>query len=162
LKVYVVDDEPLFADEIAATAREFGEDVAVHHEVESAWRELEGEERMDVLVFLDHDFHGEAKGYQLCSQIRRHHPLGLLLPIIYLTGRETGEGYTRHWADEPVLSPSLYLDKGALTRQPTLLQHIIERFGVQFEQMLDLADEQAARRALITFRTTEEEPLLDE
>ena len=156
MKVYIVDDDQRFADEIADNARDFGHDVAVHLSPETAWQELQDDQRMDVLVLLDHDFHGVAKGYELCSKIRRSHPLGLLVPIVYLTGRETREGYLDHYAGEPILSPSLYLDKGALTRRTELLPQLLRRFGEQFAQLLELADDQAARRALISFRDAED------
>lgn len=61
MKVYIVDDDRRFADEIADNAREFGHDVAVHLSPVTAWQELQDDQRMDVLVLLDHDFHGVAR-----------------------------------------------------------------------------------------------------
>src|SRR4051794_3944993 len=109
MKVIIVDDEASFADEVAAVAREQGHEAETFGTVEAAWGELQTEERLDLMILLDHDFHGESKGYELCRRIRTQHPVGLVLPIVYLTGRETHEDYQRHWASEPTSSPSLYL-----------------------------------------------------
>jgi len=162
MKVIIVDDEAQVRENLALAAKAAGYDYATYGSVESAWEELRDDSRLDLVVILDHDFLGQAPGYELSRRLRHHHPMGLLLPIIYLTGRESPDGYLEQFATGPMASPTIYLHKADLLKHEGILNRILQQYDEELARMHVLADEQGAQRALLYFGEPHDDAVEDE
>lgn len=91
--------------------------------------ELDG---ADVVLFVDHDLGAGQEGYEFVEWVRRNHPRGHLLPIVYLTGRESERGYIARQAKSPYHSPSLYLSKREFARTSFDVNDFIDRLKADF------------------------------
>lgn len=86
----------------------------------------------DVILFVDHDLGAGQEGYVFVEWVRRNHPRGHLLPIVYLTGRESERGYIARQAKSPYHSPSLYLSKREFARTSFDVNDFIDRLRTEF------------------------------
>lgn len=147
MKVVIVENEEIPAQAVEFAVRmEGGFEPVVYPSVPSAQKALEGSED-PFIVLLDHDLgHAEQQGYVLCAWLREVHPLGLLLPIIYLTGRETPEGFYSRQQVQPFVHPTMYLNKIDMDR---VLPNLLQRCREQFDEIRRWSDRQAAARALL-------------
>jgi CheY-like chemotaxis protein len=147
MKVVVVDDDQPWARELADTLRSEGYEPQVYHSVAEArcgLRDIED----PVLVLLEHDL-GDEQGYDLCRWLRETHPCGLWLPVIYLTRRETPEGFLAQQLQHPFAHPSAYVSKDQLGAEEGFLSRTLKRYQEQFERARLLFEQQSARQALL-------------
>jgi len=155
-----VDDEKSIADSLKDLAESEGYDVEVYHTLKDVRAGLQDVEKPMVII-LDHDFSevGERDqvGYDLCQWLRENHPFGLLLPIIYLTGRETEERYLQQQRNAPFVHPNAFVSKDQLASNQDLLSDLLHRYEKEFERILELFDKQSAQQALIGFEEMEPE-----
>ncbi len=160
MKVIVVDDEASVADGLKDLIESEGYDVEVYHTLKDVREGLSGIEE-PMVVILDHDFSdvGERDqvGYDLCQWLRENHPFGLLLPIIYLTGRETAERYLQQQRNAPFVHPNAYVSKDQLASEQDLLSNLLKRYEKEFAQIRELFEKQSAQQALIGFEEMEPE-----
>lgn len=165
MKVIIIDDEVSLTDKLSKslTRREF--EVIVFNSLREAYDGLEIIEE-PMVVILDHDFGSvgeqDQKGYDLCEWLREKHPFGLLLPIIYLTGRENTERFLTQQRKKPFVHPTAYISKEQLAIELDLLPNIINNYQDQFSRIRDLFENQSVKQALIGFRDMEPEPDLED
>jgi CheY-like chemotaxis protein len=148
MKVIVIDDDKTWVREIADTLRSEGYEPLIFHSVEEARRGLADLEE-PVPVLLDHDFGPGEQGYELCRWLRENHPFGLLLPIIYLTGRETPDRFLYQQSENPFTHPTVYVSKGQLAADDGFLSRALKKYQDQFERVRLLFEQQSARQALL-------------
>jgi len=160
MKVIIVDDDAGVAESLKDLVESEGYDAAVYHSLKDVREGLKGTEEPMVVV-LDHDFSevGEQNqvGYDLCQWLRENHPFGLLLPIIYLTGRETAERYLQQQRYAPFVHPNAYISKDQLASEQNLLPSLLKRYEKEFVQIRELFEKQSAQQALIGFEEMEPE-----
>jgi CheY-like chemotaxis protein len=146
MKIVIVENEATPREGFRMHVRSLGfEDVLVFDNVETAMKGLAGIEE-PMIVLLDHDFgDGRSTGYTLCTWLRQTHPLGMILPIVYLTGRLAPDHYLQHERELPFEAPSVYVAKAHADEH---LGALLERFTQQFERIREHLDDQSARRAL--------------
>ncbi len=146
MKIVVVENEELPRESFLRLLRALRyDDVLAFDSVESAIDGL-GAVEEPFIVLLDHDFgQGRAEGYALCAWLREEHPLGPLLPIVYLTGRLAPESYIANERTRPFDGPTVYVPK---TRADEQIPDLLARFCDQFDRVQRTLDVQAARRAL--------------
>lgn len=105
-----------------------------------------GQSKCTTVYFIDHDLGLAENGYDIVRTLRNSRPDGLLLPIVYLTGRETPDGYLAQEASDPYSSPSCYLNKRELIKAD--LVGLVARLLVRYRESLVQADDQAVSRAV--------------
>lgn len=156
MKVVIVDDDQGVTDDVAEMLRTRGFEVDTYYALGDATGPLTRSTEPFVLI-LDHDFgDSEGVGYDLCRAVRREHPYGLILPIIYRSGKESIDQYVEHDQEELVLSPTAFLSKTeslATTRLPA----IIEECARSFEESLDLLSAQSVRQAILELQASDPE-----
>ena len=141
--VAVLDDQPDMREALAVIADD------------SFKMELFGERRQfldfvaqhpgPLVLIVDHDLGPGVIGYDIVREVRRTRLDGLLLPIIYLTGRESEAGYLTNEMNDPFASPSVYVKKTSLGSID--LAALVNSYFIMAESYGDLADGQAATRA---------------
>ena len=100
-----------------------------------------------VVALVDHDLGAELNGYDVVRRIREDRSDGLLLPVVYLTGRESESGFLEAEAANPYTAPSLYLSKRALGRVDIDL--LVIRLARQSIEAGSTADDEAVERATV-------------
>lgn len=95
-----------------------------------------------VVVFVDHDLGAGREGYEFVEWIRRRHPLGHLLPIVYLTGRESERGFLERQAKSPYHTPSLYLSKRDFAKTTFDINEFIADLVRQFSESAEEVEQQ--------------------
>lgn len=148
MKVVIVENEELPLKGLMNLVRSCGHrDVQGFSGVTEAKRGLQGVDD-PFIVLLDHDLgEGTDDGYVLCEWLRSVHPLGHVLPIVYLTGRLPPDQYIANQLARPFSGPTVYVAKTNAEQQ---IQELLERFVREFVEVRRAIDEQAARRALAT------------
>jgi len=156
MKVIIIDDEASLADSLKDLVLVEGYEAEVYHTLKSAREGLEKIEE-PMIVILDHDFRDAGErdqvGYDLCKWLRENHPYGLLLPIIYLSGHETVDGFLQQALKEPFAHPTVFISKEQLAMDQELLPNLLKKF----EHARELFEKQGAQQALIGFRDMEPE-----
>lgn len=112
-----------------------------------------------VIAFVDHDLGREEVGYDIVRRIRQSRLDGLIVPLVYLTGRETEQGFLAAEADDPYAAPSLYLNKRALI--VTDLEELVARLTKQYEDARELTRTQAVRDAMDFFEHLPDENIVE-
>lgn len=107
----------------------------------------------DVVLFVDHDLGGGQEGYEFVEWVRRGHQRGHLLPIVYLTGRESERGYIKRQANRPYHSPSLYLSKLDFARASFDVNQFIDELVGKFEQGVEEIERQRLEHTIRFFET---------
>lgn len=105
------------------------------------------------LSILDHDLGDPVgrTGLFISECIRREHSLGLLLPIMYYSGRFKPAEFIDERISHGDMSPTFFLEKG---RSGT--RGHIEKALNDFDQKWALALTQSSQQALMTLRMQEE------
>ena len=105
------------------------------------------------LSILDHDLGDPVgrTGLFISEYIRREHSFGLLLPIMYYSGRYQSAEFIDERISHGDMSPTFFLEKG---RSGT--QGHIEKVLEDFDQKWALALTQSSQQALMTLRLQEE------
>ena len=97
LEVWVIDDEMMVLENIQFNLETAGYRVRVFEDPRLAEAEIAGHVGL-LIVVLDHDFSlvgmPDYKGYDFAKFAKRVHWSKCVLPIVYLTGRETSEGFS--------------------------------------------------------------------
>lgn len=88
----------------------------------------------NIVLFVDHDLGAGNEGYQFVEWVRQTHPRGHLLPIVYLTGRESERGFITRQASKPYHTPSLYLGKRDFARTSFDVNAFIEQLVTEYER----------------------------
>ncbi len=160
MRIIIVDDEVGFAESLKDLVESEGYEADAYYTLKDMREQLEGNEE-PLVVILDHDFSeiGEQNqvGYDLCQWLRETHPFGLLLPIIYLTGRETPERYLQQQRLSPFVHPNAYISKEQLASEMDLLPSLLEQYEKGFTQIQEIFEKQSAQQALIGFEQMEPE-----
>ena len=124
-----IDDDKNFLDSLTALLEVSGYKVFTFGSVEMA---IEGTKNINDLyvTLLDHDFSlgsSEGKfGYEFSRHLKRSHWAGFVMPIIYLTGRESREGFNSAVSEFGGYAPDEYFAKSQLASEPGLLQQRID------------------------------------
>jgi hypothetical protein len=108
------------------------------------------------LSILDHDLGDSAgrTGLFISECIRREHSLGLLLPIMYYSGRYNSAAFIDERISHGDMSPTLFLEKTLDAKQRT--KDVIKNVLDDFDQKWALALTQSSQQALMTLRIQEE------
>jgi len=114
----------------------------------AALREID---RMNVPVVavIDHnldDPKADNVGYAVCRYLRTRHPFGLLLPIIYNSGKQSDQEYLEAIRDANGLGPSMFVAKGTALSDH-LMDKLLEVID-QFEELWATALKQAGALAM--------------
>jgi CheY-like chemotaxis protein len=145
----IVDDDAEFAADLESLLKAEGIPTKTFHNVAQA---RDGMHELDTpfIVLLDHDFGGRGGecGYDLCVWLRSTHTFGLVLPILYLTGREQPAQFIARQRQDPYQHPTAYLAKNELVHAGRLLG-LIRLYAQQFAEIRSRAEEQSARQALM-------------
>lgn len=161
MRIVVVDDETPFAQDLAEALKQLGHAPEEYATLAEARRNL-AEVEEPLVVLLDHDFgkggEEDEEGYGLCKWLRENHPFGLLLPIIYLTGREPPDRFLAYERDDPFTHPSAHINKMDFNRDPELLYRLVQRCQEQFDRVCALGEKQSARQALMNWAKLGPEP----
>lgn len=102
IRVLIVEDEPLFAEQLEAALQDLGYEVVGPAADARIALALHRTETID-LALLDVQLRGATDGVELAQQLLAHRPI----PLIFLTSRADGETFGR--AQE--LGPAAYLTK---------------------------------------------------
>ncbi|OQY29867.1 MAG: hypothetical protein B6244_02605 [Candidatus Cloacimonetes bacterium 4572_55] len=154
MRVIIVDDEVDFGESLQDMIESEGYEVDFYCSIHSAQEALSSLEE-PIVVISDHDFGGIEVGYDFCKWLREKHPFGLLLPIIYLTGRGSDKDYLNQQQESPFNHPNAFISKDQLSSDDDLLPDILSRYSKGFEQIQELFENQSARQALIGFKDME-------
>lgn len=109
---------------------------------------------MPLVAVLDHNLQENDPahvGYAVCRYLRRRHPFGLLLPVIYNSGYQKNDDFVTALRDDEntLLGPSMFLRKAKRSSTgmgQTFLQ--VQKVLQQFEMLWATAITQAAGLAL--------------
>jgi CheY-like chemotaxis protein len=107
------------------------------------------------LSILDHDLGDPARrtGLFISECIRREHSLGLLLPIMYYSGRYESAEFIDERISHGDMSPTLFFEKGDAKQR---IKDVIRKVLEDFDQKWALALTQSSQQALMTLRIQEE------
>ncbi len=148
LPVAVLDDNQDFLDDALVALEQVG--IPLHKYTEpAAFEHFVVSDNERLVLFVDHDLGTHVTGYDVIRKIRTDRSDGLIVPIVYMTGRESEQGFLAAEAADPYAAPSLYLNKRALI--DTDLVELVERLSTQYSQALGLARDQATREAIRFF-----------
>lgn len=145
ISVYMLDDNPDFLRNTSDALSQMGFVVKTFQKIDTFESELFRAPHPFV-VFIDHDLGCQDVGYDVVRRLRQTHPDGEFLPIVYLTGRESVDGYLAAERDDPDASPSLYLSKRGLISVD--FNDLINRLVNQFESQMRIASQHSAKRAI--------------
>lgn len=130
--IYVIDDEVDVAAAVCTSLELDGYQCRPLHSLTQARTQLGGVEELFITI-LDHDFAtvaGEAEtGYEFGRWLKEQHWAAYVLPIIYLTGRETPAGYVRARRELAGYAPDDFLNKNELAVNPELLGQRVDFFA---------------------------------
>lgn len=152
IHLLVVDDEMPILD---AYEHHFGDTHTVlTAETYGAATELIDQLTMPLVAVLDHNLQDNDPshvGYAVCRYLRRRHPFGLLLPVIYNSGYQRNEDFVSALRDDEntLLGPSMFLRKAKRSSMglgQTFVQ--VQKVLEQFEMLWETAIKQAAGLAL--------------
>lgn len=155
MMVVIVDDERGFVGDVETLVKALGYETRTYYTVADARQGLMELEDLFVLL-LDHDFglnQGKSEaGYELCAYLRTAHPFGMLLPVVYLTGRETEGGFLQQLQAKCGLGPSMFVTKTMLATNSRLLPELLSRISEDLDGIREAAEFQAAKRALLVLK----------
>jgi CheY-like chemotaxis protein len=146
--IHIIDDNPGFLRDGLLALELEGFEVRMWTEPGPMIEEI-GSASGALVFFVDHDLGLSSSGYDVVREVRRTRADGLLVPIVYLTGRETEEGYLATEAADPYSAPSCYLNKRALIDVDLI--DLVDSLSDRFAEALRLSEQQAARRAVLFF-----------
>jgi CheY-like chemotaxis protein len=124
------------------------------------------DDRCWFVVVLDHDFPREEPactvvgrkgemtvtvGYDIAEWLRFRHPLGRLLPIIYLSGRETAQGFIARMRQNVQYHPDDFITKAEIGIDVDLLLNAIEHFDLELARLYSLSEEHGLVRGRYIF-----------
>lgn len=128
-KLVAIDDDLNFLESLTALLEISGYIVTTFLSVEAAIAGTENDRELFVTL-LDHDFslgNTDGKfGYEFSKHLKRVHWAGVVMPIIYLTGRESKEGFNAAVSEFGGYAPDEYFSKSKLAAQPGELQKRID------------------------------------
>ena len=155
MRLIFLDDDPAVLDEGLAELDSSRFDAEKYSTIEEAQSALSlpdgGVVADDVMCFVDHDLGAGRVGYTFVAWLRRNHPKGLRLPIVYLTGRESERGFLEQQAKDPYHTPSLYLSKREAARSSFDLNAFIDRLADSYSRAAQEDDEQRMKETLNFF-----------
>jgi CheY-like chemotaxis protein len=153
-RIVLVDDEVEFVEDLRVLIQALGYDSEAYYSLASAKEGLRGRED-DFIVLLDHDFRAEAgedeKGYLLARWLRREHRLREILPIIYLTGRESPEDFVKMHQELRLFAPDAYLNKSQLASEPDRLPELLSYYDDELDRFQAMREEYGDERARYFF-----------
>jgi CheY-like chemotaxis protein len=180
-RVVLIDDEISFINSLGRTLEEDGYPVvrltSIREAVESLQQliatcgdgsvpEGEVDDGCWFVVVLDHDFPREdpplriegrggsrtlTVGYDVAQWLRQHHPLGRLLPIVYLSGRETAQGFIAQMRRNGQYHPDAFITKAEIGIDVDLLLDTIEHFDHELARLYALVEEHGVERGRYVF-----------
>lgn len=107
------------------------------------------------VCLLDHDFRQQANeeetGYDLARWLRTQHPLREILPIIYLTGRESPRSFLQRQRELRKFAPQTYLAKSDLATDFETLPKLIAAYDDELDRYEAMCDEHGEERARYFF-----------
>lgn len=180
-RVVLVDDEIPFLNSLGKTLEQDGYPVTRLSSLQGAVESLEEffqtcedggdvhdevDDRCWFLVVLDHDFpvgnsplkvevRGEPVtlrvGYDIAQWLRLRHPLGRLLPIVYLSGRENPHGFVAQMRRNSQYHPNAFVSKAEISIDIDLLLSTIEHFDHELARLYALIEEHGNERGRYIF-----------
>lgn len=116
------------------------------------------DDRTWFIAVLDHDFptehppvtypdprdgklHELRQGYDLARWMRVHHTLGRILPVIYLSGRESPQGFLEAMRENRQYHPDDFITKAEIAEDPERLLESISRFDEELSRLYSLMEE---------------------
>jgi CheY-like chemotaxis protein len=152
--VVIVDDEVEFAADLAMLVESLGFECEQHHSIRAA-REHLVPERREFIAILDHDFRAgageETTGYDLARELRAAHPLGRVLPIVYLSGRETTDNFIARKREMMSFAPDVFIGKFELATKPELLPDVLRYFDDELARFTSMCEQYGEERAFYFF-----------
>lgn len=169
--VVIVDDEVPFINSLGRTLEEEGYPVLLLHTIRDAVDQLSTRmsiaaqglatrsDDMDAtwfIVILDHDFPPEnptvrvaiqgrdyelVVGYDIAKWLRAQHPLGQMLPIIYLSGRESAQGFIAQMRKNGQFHPNDFITKAEIGIDVDMLLDRIAHFDCELARLYSLIEE---------------------
>ncbi len=112
-----------------------------------------------VVLFVDHDLGHDLVGYDVVRTIRHERSDGLIVPIVYLTGRETETGFLEAEGRDPYGTPSVYLNKRSLVK--TDLPRFLESLAAAYGEAKALSESQSVRQAMSFFQHLGAEDIME-
>lgn len=152
MRVYVLDDE-VGSSEIFEDLQELAPNHQFHFFAES--RTLRDEiDRIrqenyfesEAIFVVDHDLRSYETGLQFVRWLRETHELGLLLPVVMLTGRLSVTEYVRsQWAD-PYLHCDMIVTKNEAQSSNFDWSEMLSTLSARYIAMKQLIADQAMKR----------------
>jgi CheY-like chemotaxis protein len=177
--VLLVDDEQPFISSLGRTLEEEGYPVLrfstirdVVNQVGERMRKSQEEvEAGDIdedwfIAVLDHDFPREdppvrvslrgterdlVSGYDIAEWLRLHHPLRWMLPIIYLSGRESAQGFIARMRENGQFHPDDFITKAEIGIDVDVLLSRIAHFDSELGRLYALIEEHGPERGRYIF-----------
>ena len=118
------------------------------------------------IVVLDHDFPPESPavrvtlrgseselvvGYDVAEWLRTRHPLGRMLPIIYLSGRESAQGFIARMRTNGQFHPDDFITKAEIGIDVDMLLDRIGHFDTELARLYALIEEHGEERGRYIF-----------
>lgn len=150
LEAGLLDDNREFVEIGLIALEQAGVSVVKHTSAESFVRWVLETAATGCVLFVDHDLGEDRDGYDVVRGLRHARADGLIMPIVYLTGRETERGFIEREAEDPYSVPSMYLNKRDLIRVDML--DLVRRLHSQYLQARALMEAQSTQQAMEFFR----------
>lgn len=118
------------------------------------------------IVVLDHDFPDEdppvrvafrdgerdvVVGYDIAEWLRTRHPLGRMLPILYLSGRESAQGFIARMRQNGQYHPDDFITKAEIGIDVEILLGRIAHFDSELARLYALIEEHGQERGRYIF-----------
>ncbi len=129
--VVVIDDDLNFSESLTALLR-IGGFITEHFSSVEAAINGAGQSEKLFMTILDHDFSVGSQtglvGYEFSNFLKKNHWAGKVMPIIYLTGRESKEGFEQAISTFGGYAPDEYIPKSKLASDPGYLETRIDLY----------------------------------
>lgn len=179
--VVLIDDELPFITSLGRTLEEDGYPVVRFNTIRDTVEQLgerldraattEGDVAAEpdaewFIVVLDHDFPPEdppvraafrdgqrdvVVGYDIAEWLRTRHPLGRMLPIIYLSGRESAQGFIARMRQNGQYHPDDFITKAEIGIDVEILLGRVAHFDSELARLYALIEEHGPKRGRYIF-----------
>jgi hypothetical protein len=109
----------------------------------------------EFIAILDHDCRAgageEATGYDLAKELRAVHPLGRVLPVVYLSGCETTDNSIARKQGIMSFAPHEFIWKSEVATKPELLPDVLWYFGDELVSIASMCEQYGEERAFYFF-----------
>lgn len=176
--VVLIDDEVPFINSLGRALEEEGYSVTRLRSISEAVSHLSVRLRMPedgtaddldagwFILVLDHDFPPEdpttlvaglegefevRNGYGIARWLRIHHSLGRMLPIIYLSGRESAQGFIAQMRENGQYHPDDFITKAEIGANVEMLLDRISHFDSELNRLYAMVEEHGEKMGRYLF-----------